>query len=412
VAALLRLEPAREEDPAPPTLELSDDLHELDALRTIEEMTRFAREVVADPSLPTARAWARGGGRAIGCFPVYTPQEIVHALGMLPVSLHGGGENLEISHADAPLGSFVCSISKSTLEMAMTGRLAPLSGLIFPYICDVSRNLEGVAGRILPGVPTHMLHLPQNFGSPAAIPFLVAEFRRLIALLERRAPRPYRPEQLDAAIRLFAEYRTRIEQLAALRREKPWQISLVEQYLLVRLGGVVPRERMLPVLDRALAEARARSGRPRDAVRVLLIGPFCEQPTLDLIALLEEVGCYVVEDELEPLPRWCDPVAGAPDPLEALARGYVTTPVDIGVRRAPTTKAAAIRERVARSGAQGVIFLTAKFCEPALEDVVLYRRGLDGMGVPYLHLEFEEKSTAYEQSRLQLETFVESILFD
>ncbi len=62
--------------------------------------------------------------------------------------------------------------------------------------------------------------------------------------------------------------------------------------------------------------------------------------------------------------------------------------------------------------AQGVIFLTAKFCEPALEDVVLYRKALDERKIPYLHLEFEERSAAYEQSRLQLETFVESILFD
>ena len=112
------------------------------------------------------------------------------------------------------------------------------------------------------------------------------------------------------------------------------------------------------------------------------------------------------------LHRWCPYIEPGADPLESLATSYVRTPVDIGVRATPTTKGAAVLSRVDAAKAQGVLFLTAKFCEPALEDVVLYRRALEARGLPYLHMEFEEKSTTYEQARLQLETFVESILFD
>jgi benzoyl-CoA reductase/2-hydroxyglutaryl-CoA dehydratase subunit BcrC/BadD/HgdB len=100
------------------------------------------------------------------------------------------------------------------------------------------------------------------------------------------------------------------------------------------------------------------------------------------------------------------------DPLVNLASAYAKSQIDIGVRATPTTKGEAIVSRVEAAQAKAVIFLTAKFCEPALEDVVLYRKALDREKIPYLHLEFEERSAAYEQSRLQLETFVESILFD
>ncbi len=393
-------------------LELSDDLREFARASSIEELTKLAREVVLDPSYPTVRAWTRGGRGAVGCFPVYTPQELVHAVGLLPVSLHGGGESVEISHADAALGSFLCSISKSTLELALTARLAPFRAFVFPYICDVSRNLEGIFSRLLPGAVTHMLHLPQNFQSPATVPFLTAEYRRLLAKLEKAGGDPYRPERLAASIELFNQQRARIAELTRTKRNEPGKLTLTESYLIRRLGALLPREVHIQLLDRVRTELGERPNRAKDSIRVLLIGPFCEQPTLDLIDLVEQVGCYIVDDELLQLHRWYDRIEPGDDPLSSLAAAYVESPVDIGVRAAPSRKGEAILRRVEAAQAQGVIFLTAKFCEPALEDVVLYRKALDRQGIPYLHLEFEERSTSYEQTRLQLETFVESILFD
>ncbi len=397
---------------APPALELTDDLSEFGRAPSLEAATALAREVIADPTYPTVRAWTRGGRGAVGCFPVYTPHELVHAQGLLPVALHGGGESVEISHADAALGSFLCSISKSTLELALTGRLAPFRALVFPYICDVSRNLEGIVARQLPGTVTHMLHLPQNFRSPATVPFLTAEYRRLSAKIERAGGAPYRPERLAASLGLFDTQRRLLAELATVRREKPEQLTFLEAYLLRRLGGLLPREVHVPLVERALAEVARRPAKRRDAIRVLLVGPFCEQPTLDLLDLIEQVGCSVVEDDLLQSYAWYDRVGPGGDPLVELASAYVRSPIDLGVRAAPTTKGEAILRRVESSRAQAVIFLTAKFCEPALEDVVLYRRALDRQKVPYLHLEFEERSTAYEQVRLQLETFVESILWE
>jgi benzoyl-CoA reductase subunit C len=410
---LTQLSSAPPEAPdGPPPLELSNDLSEFARAGSMEDLVRLAHEVLLDPTYPTARAAARGGARPVGCFPVYTPQELLHAAGLLPIALHGGGESIEISHADAPLGSFLCSISKSTLELAITGRLQSFRGFVFPYICDVSRNLEGIFSRALPGTVTHMLHLPQNFHSPATVPFLRSEYAHLAQKLERAGGEPYRPERLAAAMELFAEQRRRVAELAAMKREEPGKLTLSESYLLRRLGGLLPRELHLALLDRVAPEIAARPHRPRDAIRTLVVGPFCEQPTLDLIELIEQVGCYIVGDELTPLQDWYGRIPPGEDPLTSLARAYVESPVDIGVRATPTTKGAAILDRVHAARAEGVIFLTAKFCEPALEDVVLYRKALDRAKIPYLHLEFEERSTAFEQTRLQLETFVESVLFN
>lgn len=412
MTAGVRREPGSGGPEAVPPLEVSDTFEEFERAPTLEALVQLSREVVADPTWPTVRAWTRSGRSAVGCFPVYTPQELVHAMGLLPVCLHGGGESIEISHADAALGSFLCSISKSTLELALTGHLTPFRAFIFPYICDVSRNLEGIFSRAVPGAATHMLHLPQNFHSAATVPFLAAEYRRLIVKLEKAGGEPYRAERLVESIDLFNRQRAGMARLAKMKRLDGGKLTLTESYLIRRLGGLLPREVYLRLLERVLGQLEERPSRPKDAIRVLLVGPFCEQPTLDLLDLIEQVGCDVVDDELLQIHRWYDRVDPSGDPLMNLAAAYVRSPIDIGVRATPTTKGEAILGRVESARAQGVLFVTPKFCEPALEDVVLYRNALDRKKIPYLHLEFEERSAAYEQSRLQLETFVESILFD
>ncbi len=397
--------------PDAPRVELSADLHELvDA--DLETLLGLARDIVADHTLPTVRAWTSTGRKAVACFPVYTPQEILHSMGLLPVTLHGGGETIDITRADAPLGSFLCGISKSTLELAIQGHLDPFSAFVFPYICDVSRNLEGVFSRRFPCKATHMLHLPQNFGSAGTVPFLVAEYRRLIAKLEAATGTRFEPQRLEASIRVFNAQRQALRRLEELKRDEPWRISLEESYLLNRLGTLVPRELHTRILENALRELPTRSRDRRDSIRVLLVGPFCEQPSLDLLQLAEDVGCYVVHDQLQMLNRWYTRVEPGGDPLVAVAKAYVDAPVDIGVRITPTTKAQAILAQAKANEVDGVLFFTAKFCEPALEDIVLYERALDAEGIPSLHLEFEERSSGFEQARLALETFVESILFD
>ena len=88
---LVQIQSPPGEGELPPGIEISPDFREFTRAQSVEEMVRLAQEVLADPTLPTARAWRKAGGKAVGCFPVYTPQELVHSLGMLPIAMQGGG---------------------------------------------------------------------------------------------------------------------------------------------------------------------------------------------------------------------------------------------------------------------------------------------------------------------------------
>ncbi len=373
-------------------------------------------DLATDPTFPSVREWkAKTHGKAIGYFPVFPPAELIHAAGMLPVGVMGGGQRVEIDHADSRMQSFVCSISRSTLELGLTNRVDCLDGMVFTSICDVARNLSGVWKRNFGEAGlAELLHMPQQSNYPAAVDFLTAEFARLLKRLEARSGEVATPERLRSAIGLYNRGRARMRALYQLRALHPERITAAESQVLSRLGCVLPKEEHIAILDAALEEAEARSARPRDAVRVILEGSFCEQPPLELIETLEESGCYIVDDDLVLGQRWFpeDVETNGGDPVRALAKAYVNHSAMTSVRhQGQSRRSETILAKMKRSKADGVVFCSAKFCEPALYDFVLFKEVLERQKVPYLQVEFEEKMGAFESARTQVETFVESILF-
>jgi benzoyl-CoA reductase subunit C len=177
---------------------------------------------------------------------------------------------------------------------------------------------------------------------------------------------------------------------------------------------MVPPEESLAWLETLLAELPRRAAKPRDRLRVVVEGAFCEQPPLGLLEVLEDAGCYVVEDDFLLGWRWfTDDVAGDGDPFERLGRAYVDEAVPSSTRHESRARRAdGLIEKVRRSRAGAVVFMPAKFCEPALFDYVLLKQGLERAGIPHLLVEFEEKMWTFERTRNEIETFVESMLFD
>lgn len=381
-----------------------------------ESITETYRYQIEDRAFPTVRAWKQAGGsKAVGCFPVYTPVELIHAYGMLPAGVIGGGNQIELAHADSRFQSFVCSVIKSTLELGMTNRLDCFDGMVFNSICDPARNLASVFKRNFPQLFVEFVHYPQNPGSPSAGDYLESEYRRVFESFARLAGRPASDDDLAASIQAYNRVRALLRELYRLRGSSPEKVSAVDSYVLTRASTLLAPEQSSELLARALAEFRAVEAKPKDRVRVVVVGAFCEQPPLDLIDSLEQAGCYLLDDDF--LLGWrffTDdvPLNGKP-PLRALAEHYLDHSVHASVKHdLRQTRAASLIRRVRELNADAVIFLGAKFCEPALFDYALYRKALEDNGIRHLFLEFEEKTWLYDRIRTEVETFVESMLFD
>ena len=381
--------------------------------KPIDELLYQCRELVEDPAFPTVRRWRETGGKVAGHFQVYSPEEIAHAAGMLPFKLRGAP--IEPTRADAHFGSYLCSIVKTTLEVALSNH-ARMDLFVTHPICDAARNLAGVWGRNFE-FPCQILYLPQNPNSAHAATYLTGEYRRLAVTIEAIAGRPVTDDALRRSIAVYDRNRALMRRLYDLKREMPWQVSADDAYALVAIGGLVPREEHNALLDAALPLLESRAVRQEDRIRVVFEGGFCEQPPLDLIRTIGR-SCYVVDDDLLIGLRWivsdvAPTTEAGGDPLATLARAYLErssySPVQHDLLK---PKERMLLERIRRARAQAAIVTAAKMCEPGLEEQVAYTHALDEAGIPYFVSEFEENMTSFDTLAVQLETFVENLMFD
>ena len=376
--------------------------------KPLDEVLYECRELLEDMTFPTARRWREAGGKVIGHFQVYFPEEIVHAAGILPFKIRGAP--IEAVQADSRFGSYLCSILKTSLELALSNRVQ-LEMFVTHPICDAARNLGAVWGRNF-SYPCQILYLPQNANSPAAVTYLRNEYARLQRSVEAIAGRPVKEDELRRSLAVYNRNRALLRELYGIKRETPWLLSADEAYVLVAIGGLIPREEHNELLETVLPLISARPNKKQDKIRLVFEGGFCEQPPLDLIRAIAR-SCYVVDDDLLIGLRWIlEDVPLEGDPLFNLAFAYLEkssySPVQHDLRK---PKEKMLLERIRNSRADAAILTAAKMCEPGLEEQVAYLHALDKEGIPYFISEFEEKMTTFDHMEIQLETFVENILF-
>jgi benzoyl-CoA reductase subunit C len=385
-------------------------------VRTASPIARLcerAEELYLDTSLPEVRAWKeRTGGLAVGFLPIYAPRELLHAQGVLPVGILGGGQ-IEIIRGDAYYQSYICHLPRSTVELGLNGSLDCLDGMVFPAICDVIRNLSGMWKMMFPGKVVHYLDVPQVFDAELGGTFYRHELETLSGKLVAAGARPLEDEALRSSIRLFDRNSGLVRELYALRRKKPWKVATAELYVLLRAGMVLPVEDHNEMLAEYLELAREDEDRhPVDQARVILTGSFCEQPPLGLIKTLERSGCYIVDDDMVQVTRWMrhDVPPDTADPVGALVEAFLCDAVASPTRYVEEgEKGRELVERVRESGAEGVLFCSPSFCDPALLDQPMATAAIDRAGIPWTAFKYSEDTGQFQVIREQAGTFADSI---
>jgi benzoyl-CoA reductase subunit C len=378
------------------------------------EIVQRCEALFEDLSFDAVKRWkaAVPGRRVIGYMPIYVPRELIHAAGMLPLGIVGGGDQLEVIHGDAYYQSYICRIPRSTIELGVSGRLDFVDGMLFPSICDVIRNLSGMWKLMFPGVYVRYFDVPQNYRDDIGGNFYFNELSELREHLAELRGAPITDAELAASIEVYNENRRLVGELYALRGAQPWQVPAHEAYLVLRAGLVLPVEEHSAMLRDYIAAAKVEDRPRRDNCRIVLTGAFCEQPPLNLIKSLELSGCYVVDDDLLLVTRWLTadvPTNG--DPLRNLALAFLHHSESTAAKYEPNQqeKGRHLVRAVERSGAEGVIFAAPSFCDPALLDRPMLQHVLKDAGIPFIAFKYAENSGQMQPIREQAGTFADSI---
>lgn len=377
--------------------------------KSLEQILALARDLVEDWTFPTVKAWRANGGRVLGHFQVYFPEELAHAAGMLPVRVRGA--QTDGNESESHFGSYLCSVIKTSLDVALAKSLE-LDLFVTHPICDAARNLGAIWGRNF-DYKCQILYLPQNPNSRYAREYLTKEYRRLLDDIEAVVGHKVTEKELRLSITLYNKSRALIRELYAIRHNQPWLIAADESMVLVALAGLVPRDEFCIMLEAVLSLIKTRQANQQDKMRVVFEGGFCETPPIDMIQTITR-SCYVVDDDLLIGLRYLnEDVGNSGYALVDLADAYLDrstySPVQHDLRK---PKEKMLMERLRKADAEFVVLAAAKMCEPGLEEQVCYSKALEEAKIPYFIAEFEENQNTFDQVAIQLETFVENIMFD
>jgi len=378
--------------------------------------SKFAR-VFEDP-YGWLDEWKKASQRkVIGCFPMYAPEEIIHAAGMLPVTLLEGREPITLG--DKHLMVNACEQVRSCFDMLLKGKFDCLDGVVFPQICDQIRFFADVWQLDHPFPFFHQIWMPPKQSNNGRS-FLLYELNRFKSKLEKFAGKKVARGDLVASIRLYNKNRSLLRELYELRKEKPGVISSADLVRVVAAGLLMSKEEHNNFLSELLSKVKGLKPREYDGkIKLVAIGHPCAIPETEVLNMVEEMGGVILDDDFYVGRRYfATDVKLNGDPIESLAdyhmsmspcvtkhypNQFLNVPQDV------PSYSDYVVDLVGRNQAQGVVFLRVMYCDPYDFEFVMVKNRLSEMGVPFLSLVTEHGTGPLEPIRTRLQAFLEML---
>ncbi|MBC7233716.1 MAG: 2-hydroxyacyl-CoA dehydratase [Chloroflexi bacterium] len=337
--------------------------------------------------------------RAFGYLCTYSPIELLHAAGFVPVRLVQGSGQVALANAHLP--SFSCALARMVTERLLSGALDCLSGLLVVHTCDTMQCVADIWHMADPPFPLVTFSLPTVLSNVGARDYLLAELHRLAAVLESDFGAPVTEDALRTSIALYNEQRRLLATLYEHRRA-----FTVEQFWTLVLSGMVtPVEEHNVLLQSVLQSVEEKKEAVRQGPAVILVGAILDDPTIPVI--VHELGGQVVWDDLCTGSRYFDVLVDeTQEPFGALADRYLKRVPCPTKHDDANPRAEHLLSLVHRTGAQGVVFVLPKFCEPHAFDYVLLSKALANEGVPHLWIE-TDLTAPIGQLRTRIQAFIE-----
>lgn len=374
----------------------------------MEQVIDRMAEAAAAP-MEYAAAWkARTGRKVVGLLPMHFPGELAHAAGCLPVVLQDDAEPITLGHAN--VFNFYCGFNRSIIDQTMRGRFDGLDAIMFGDHCV---QLLGTADTIRaerPDLPILFNQLCTTLDANWARRETVGTFARLWKELEALTGATVAAEAVRASIRLFNRNRAQMRALYDLRRLGEAAISGRAMQAVVKSSMVMDRQEHVDLMDRLLKDL-PRLAPGRGSVPLYLSGHMCHAPKPEIIDMIEETGAHVVNDDLFVGWRFIHAdMDESAEPLDAMAGWYIDKN-----RRLPCPTRAMqgvdwedyLLAEVDRSGAEGLVVLMVKFCEPHMYFYPEIKEAFEARGIPLLLIETEHEEMPIEALKTRVETFVE-----
>lgn len=346
------------------------------------------------------------GKKVVGCFPVYTPEELVQAADMVPFGVWGA--EIEISAAKEYFPPFYSSIALSSLELGLTGKLDKLSAVIIPALTDTLKCLGQNWKVGVKNVPyIHLVH-PQNRKMQAGVTYLAKQYRKIAEQLGNISGQKVTKETLQKAIDDFNKHRAVMREFSEVAAQYPDLISPLQRNAVIKSGFFMDKNKHAGLVGELIAECKKQTPKPWIGPKVVITGILADSS--GLLQILADNKFAVVSDEVAQESRqFRTDVPNDADPFTALARQWAdiegcSVAYDPEKKRGPI-----IVDMAKKHGATGVIYLQTTFCDNEEFDYPIVKKALDKAGLASVNIEVDQQMRSHEQARTALQTFAEML---
>lgn len=346
------------------------------------------------------------GKKVIGCFPIYTPAELVHAAGMIPMGVWGGQVNPAAAGQYVPI--FICSIMRSCLEFGMVGKYQGLSAAIMPILCDTFRGMSGAWRVGVKDIPLIALIYPQNREVDGAREFLTAEYAVVKEKLAAIAGHQISDQAIETSIDIYNAHSVAIRAFCQTANEHLDVITPRLRHAVMKSAHFMEKAEHTAKVESITAALKKLPAHQWKGKRVVLTGITAEPN--ELLDILAEQGIAVVGDDLAQESRQfrtAIPAKGAA--LERLAQQWFDRSACPTIHEEQTSRGDFVVKLAQDNQADGVIVCLMSFCDVEEYEYPLLVKKTAAAGLPSLCLDIDQSTENSGQARTKLQTFAEMI---
>ena len=348
----------------------------------------------------------KDGGKVMGYFCTYAPEEIMYAANILPVRILGSHEPQSVT--EPHIFGMYCPFCRDCLAQGLKGRYNYLDGVMISQSCLHIRQAFTSWQLHIPVEYSYYLPMPNYIQSKRATAYLAGELKQFQKSIETWTGKKITDKELDNSIAIMNENRRLLKQIYEMRKSpEPPMTGLEAMYLAVSAQWIDKRDHTRIMQD-ALKELKNR--KVKTGTRLMLIGS--ENDDTEFVKMVESCGATIVIDDHCTGSRyfWNETIPQE-NRLVAIADRYIKRPPCPSKDWPARNRLPHILNLAKEYNTQGAILIQQKFCDPHELDIPAIKQHFEKNGIPTLFLELDV-TVPIGQFKTRVEAFLEMLSQD
>lgn len=352
------------------------------------------------------------GGKVVGTFCVFVPEEIIVAAKALSVGLCAGSQ-FWIEDGEKVLPRNMCPLIKAFMGAKIGGTCPYFQScdmVIGETTCDGKKKAWEILDEY---VPVHVMDLPQ-MKRDKDFKKWGEEINDLIKKVEEITGNKITVEALKEGIRVTNAKRKALKRLYDLRKYKPSPISGLDCLLITQIAFYDDPNRFTEKVHELCdeLEERIKNSQESNKKRILITGTPMALPNWKLHSIIESLDAEVVVEETCTGTRYFEgEVSEDGETLEELIKNLADRYLNINCAcfTPNTGRIDDIIKYTKEYGADGVIDTNLSFCHTYAVEHRDVEAKLKEKNIPIMHIETDYSTEDSGQIKTRVEAFLEMI---